>query len=209
MMPAGLDDDYAVALHALRRYETCLRDLAMQQAHPVAQVVNARGHGTAHWRWIRDALISAAPPPASAFLREGDRLGVASLPFLRRALILRALYARRTAVRRCIARDRLKPMRSALGDDVFDALVDWSSRDGETTLALPASLAPLDLAQDGIWCLWHDGTLSSMAIVQLIECRLGGLPSASPQAPLVYDPVSAAERDRFMMRLLSLESALS
>jgi hypothetical protein len=181
----------------------------MYDVHPIVQDSNARGHGTVAWRWIRDALLSESTPDASVFLRHGERIGVADLDILRHALILRALYARRTAVRRCIARVQLEQMRSALGGDTFEALVEWSASDGETTLLLPENLTPLALAQDGLWRLRSEGTLRSMAITQLIQCRLGALSSDVPQVVAADDPPSAAESERFIVRLSSLLPAVS
>ncbi|CAB3772218.1 type III secretion protein HrpB4 [Paraburkholderia humisilvae] len=209
MTCAAPDAHWGAALDALRRYEACLKTLVDCRALPLVQVGGARGCGAAAWPWFRDALLSGPAPDAAVFLRRGERIGVADLDTLRRTLILRSLYARRSAVRRCIARTQLERMRAALGVEAFDALVDWAGSDGETVLPLPASLAPRALAQDGLWRLRREDTLRSAALAQLIQCRLDGLPSDPPQPPAADDLPSAAEGERFITRLLSLIPTLS
>nr|WP_284700833.1 type III secretion protein HrpB4 [Robbsia betulipollinis] len=152
------------------------------------------------WIWLREALLPPrlGPVPPLAFVNAGERLGVAEPVLLRRALAVRALYARRSAVRRCIDRALLDQMRAAVGAQTLDALRRVAATDGETTLPLPEMLDAASLAQEGLWRLRRESAIAIPAIVSLVAMQLDG--AAAPDG-YPCEPGGSGERARFFARL--------
>lgn len=138
---AGTPAERALAMAALRAYAARLDE-------GVARL--AAGNPARSQRWARAALLPRAVP-AEAFLRPVARLCVAEPGRRRQVLVLRALFARRSAVRRCIDRASLSAMGIAVGGAaLLTQLRGAAADDGETVLALPATLDADALAADGL-----------------------------------------------------------
>ncbi|CAG2137396.1 type III secretion protein HrpB4 [Cupriavidus plantarum] len=135
---AGTPAELAMAMTALRAYAARLEE-----------GVAAAGLGRSR-RWARAALLADAVP-AEAFLRPVARLCVAEPARRRQALVLRALFARRSALRRCIDRASLSALSGAVGDAaLLTQLRGAAAEDGETAIALPPTLDADALAHDGL-----------------------------------------------------------
>lgn len=136
--PLAAPAELALAMVALRAY-----------AARLGEGLGA-GRGGRAQRWTRAALLPRAVP-AEAFLRPVARLCVAEPGRRRQVLVLRALFARRSAVRRCIDRASLSAMGIAVGGAaLLTQLRGAAADDGETALALPATLDADTLAADGL-----------------------------------------------------------
>lgn len=176
---------------ALQCYEQRLRDLRMEQILPGAPAVDVPDA----WVWLRD-IVSPAPVPADAFLQRGARLCVAPTPLLWRGLLLRALYARRSALRRCIDRRQLAPVRESLSAVTLMRLTQLSAHRPETTLALPDDPDMPALLHEGLQRLVADGSVTSPGLIKLVSLQL-------PLRRIAYDAPahSAAEAALFQQDL--------
>lgn len=165
---------------ALRAYEHRVRHFSQGAIALPADMLTRVSPRDESWVWLREALLPPATlgtVPPQAFAAPGERLGVAEPALLRRALAVRALYARRSAVRRCIERDRLDRMRVAVGSQTFDVLRGMAAADGETTLPLPDILDAAALAQEGFWRLRRENAIATPSIVSMVALQLEGAPA--------------------------------
>jgi hypothetical protein len=160
-------------LKALRAYETRLRRLDVELRGVLPGLPPpAATHGPG-FVWLRELLCPRCVP-VDAFTRPGNRLGVLEPALLRRVLAVRALYARRTAVRRCIDRNALAAMRAAVGAASLLALQRADTRDGETALPLPESLDAPTLVREGLLLLRADGCVDDPGVWHLMTLHIAG-----------------------------------
>jgi hypothetical protein len=163
----------APVLDALRAYDTRLRRLDIELRGVLPGLPPPAATQGAGFVWLRE-LLCPRRVPVDAFTRPGNRLGVLEPAALRRVLAVRALYARRTAVRRCIDRPALAAMRAAVGAASLHALQRAAARDGESTLPLPATLDADALVREGLLLLRADGCVDDPGIWHLMTLHIAG-----------------------------------
>lgn len=177
---AGQPDALTLTLAALHEYE--------------ARLCEGFSLGGAA-RWRRAATLVSVVP-ADAFLRPPARVCVASPARRRQLLALRALFARRSAVRRCIDRAGLSAMGVAVGgSSVLTLLRGAAAEDGETVLALPPALEADALARDGLARLLA-GEPAAAALA-----TLAGYPGNERHPERLALDHTQAENTRFFFRL--------
>ncbi|WP_321884873.1 type III secretion protein HrpB4 [Paraburkholderia bannensis] len=181
---------------ALRDYETRLRRLDVELRGVLPGLPSEAATQGAGYVWLRE-LLCPRRVAVDAFMRAGNRLGVLEPALLRRVLAVRALYAHRTAVRRCIDRNALAAMRAAVGEASLTALQRADARDGETALPLPPSLDSAALVREGLLRLRADGCIDDPGIWQLMSLHM------APDWPAADETVPACGADgaRFLGRL--------
>lgn len=200
-MRGGADDVLAPVIDALRAYDARMRhlDVELRDSMPGLPPLSAtRGAG---WMWLRE-LLAQQRVPAEAFLRPGNRLGVLHPILLRRVLAVRALYACRTAVRRCIDRGQLVAMRAAVGASSLTAL---QRADGETLTPLPAALEAASLALQGLLLMRADGSIDAPGVWHLMTLQIVG----SAHATDLTVPTSSADGLMFLERVAALVPELA
>lgn len=191
---------------ALRRYEACLGDAGERAGPPLTGAMGTAPRRRATQRWCRAALLDDAVS-ADAFLRPAARICVAEPTFRRQVLALRALFARRSAVRRCIDRASLAAMAAAVGGNaVLTRLRGAAAEDGETRLPLPLALDPDTLARDGLLRLMAGepaaamlATLAGYAGVPAADAPVGQAEVGRTEGD--HTEVDRAENARFFQRL--------
>lgn len=208
--PKALAAALGQAMAALRRYEACLGDAGDAGDGGGPRPTGAAGTAPrrrASRRWCRAAWLDDAVS-ADAFLRPVARICVAEPTVRRQVLALRALFARRSAVRRCIDRASLAAMAAAVGgNSVLAQLRSAAAEDGETALPLPLALDPDSLARDGVVRLVAGepaaamlATLAGYAGVAAAEAPADG--AEGNPAEVSRAEVSRTENARFLQRLL-------
>jgi hypothetical protein len=197
-MSVEADAVLAPVISALRAYERRLRRLEVELRDVLPGLPPPTATEGAGWTWLRE-LLAPQRVPVEAFMRPGNRLGVVEPALLRRVLAVRALYASRTAVRRCIDRRELSVMRSAVGASSLVALQLADTRDGETSLPLSTFLDTQSLVQQGMLLLRADGCIDSPGIWHLMTLHTAGgqhhadglKPTAGTDGPLFLERVAA------------------
>ncbi|MFM0735966.1 type III secretion protein HrpB4 [Paraburkholderia xenovorans] len=185
-------------LNALRAYETRLRRLDIELRGVLPGLPPPAATQGTGFVWLRE-LLCPRRVPVDAFTRPGNRLGVLEPALLRRVLAVRALYARRTAVRRCIDRNALAAMRAAVGAASLLALQRADTHDGATALPLPASLDAPALVREGLLLLRADGCVDDPGVWHLMTLHIpldrqptdGTLLTPGLDGPLFLERVTA------------------
>lgn len=181
---------------ALRDYETRLRRLDVELRGVLPGLPSPAATQGAGFVWLRE-LLCPRRVAVDAFTRPGNRIGVLEPALLRRVLAVRALFAHRTAVRRCIDRHALGAMRAVVGAVSLTALQHADARDGETALPLPPSLDGAALVRAGLLRLRADGSVDDPGVWQLMSLHM------APDWPADDETVPACGADgaRFLERL--------
>ena len=174
---------------ALRRYDArikglaCLADVATTGVEGAAQVDARHRPGVSHWHWHREVMLPASLGKLSAPLFDDPavRLALADPPLMIAGLVARALYARRSAVRRCIDRTVLSQLRVALGDgrvgqERLLRLQRLSVVEGDSPLPIPPLLTPANLAHDGLARLRRAHPKLVPVVVHFVLMQLEGTP---------------------------------
>ena len=174
---------------ALRRYDARMKGLAsLAPARvPSASAAHAsRASSLFDWHWHREVMLptSLGKLPAPLFDDPAVRLALAEPSLMMAGLVARALYARRSAVRRCIDRTVLTHLRVALGDgpvghERLQRLQRLTAADGD--LPLPEMLTPTSLAHDGLARIRRAHPKMVPVVVHFVLMQLDGAPSHVPE----------------------------
>ncbi|MFJ2995184.1 type III secretion protein HrpB4 [Pandoraea sp. NPDC087047] len=153
-----------VLLGALRNVEQRLREVA-ERLSTVCAVQSTPGLGA--WRGMAGHMTVSS----ATFLSPAARLAVCEASLCSRGLALRALYARGSQVRRCVDRERLAALRSAVGADGLSRLLALAPVRGAVEPDWPAELTAHALAADGLARLRHPGGIDDPSLVYLLSLR--------------------------------------
>ncbi|MGI4858673.1 MAG: type III secretion protein HrpB4 [Janthinobacterium lividum] len=166
---------------ALRRYDARMKGLAGPAAARAPMALASRAPHLSGWHWYREMLLPASLGnlPAPLFDDPAVRLALAEPPLMMAGLVARALYARRSALRRCIDRTVLTELRSALGEGAvgrerLHRLQHLATADGN--LPLPEVLTPTGLAHDGLARLRRERPEIPPVVVHFVLMQLDGPP---------------------------------
>ncbi|RFP09344.1 hypothetical protein D0T24_24470 [Duganella sp. BJB480] len=127
------------------------------------------------------AALRLAPLAPAALARPANRLALLEPALLWRVLAARALYARRAALRRCIDRAVLEPLRALLGADALQLLQHGEAGPGPAVL-------PVADAAGWAWSghamllreqAWTDPTLRQLIALVLPAEAPAGAPAAA------------------------------
>jgi hypothetical protein len=168
----------------LQTYENRLTALAAtMDASWIERLFDAETQVT--WRLDRTAahhaerlvkVLKLHPVPPAAFASAANRLALLDTPSLIRVLAARALFARRAALRRCIDRAIIHPLRTLLGSSALHILQSAAGNcplDAGGGLALPAaSLSGTTWALNGYTCFKRDAVWSEHSLQALIQVAL-------------------------------------
>lgn len=170
---------------ALRRYDARIKGLGRPLGAGVTDtgaVSRPSPRKLADWHWHREMVLPAAlgSLPAPLFDDPAVRLALSEPPLMLAGLVARALYARRSTVRRCIDRTVLTQLRVALGDGAagrerLDRLQRLAGVEGD--MPLPAMLTPMYLAHDGLSRLRRESPAMRPVVVHFVLMQLDGAPT--------------------------------
>lgn len=188
----------------LRHYDARMKGLAgIVPAHIPGGSSAQEGHvsGAAtmfDWHWHREVMLPASlgAIPASLFDDPAVRLAFAERSLMIAGLVARALYARRSAVRRCIDRTVLSQLRVALGDGAvgherLQRLQRLTATDKDSTLSLPEVLTTMRLAHDGLARLRRAHPMMASVVVHFVLMQLERAPAIVAEATADRQDASA------------------
>jgi hypothetical protein len=172
---------------ALRRYDARMKGLACLA--PTRVSCASAGYAShapklSDWHWHREVMLptSLGKLPAPLLEDPAVRLAFAESSLMTAGLVARALYARRSAVRRCIDRTVLMQLRVALGDgflghERLQRLQRLTAADGDLPLPLPEVLTTTSLAHDGLARLRRAHPMMVPVVVHFVLMQLDRAPS--------------------------------